>query len=40
LDNLPTCGYAQFTFKITAWAEIADVKGDLDLLEYPKMIGS
>jgi phosphohistidine phosphatase len=40
LDNLPTCGYAQFSFDIMSWSEIETVKGDLDLLEYPKMIGS
>ncbi len=39
LDNLPTCGYAQFTFNIAQWSAIEDVKGELNLLEYPKMIG-
>jgi len=39
LDNLPTCGFAQFTFDISFWSDLETVEGELDFLEYPKMIG-
>lgn len=40
LDNLPTCGFAQLTFDISYWADIESIEGELDFLEYPKMIGN
>jgi phosphohistidine phosphatase len=39
LDNLPTCGYAQFKFNMSDWGKVDEVEGELKFLEYPKMIG-
>jgi phosphohistidine phosphatase len=39
LDNLPTCGFAQFKFDMAWWTEIDVVEGEMVFLEYPKAIG-
>ncbi|MFT5512233.1 MAG: phosphohistidine phosphatase [Bacteroidia bacterium] len=38
LDNLPTLGFAQFRIDISYWSDVDTLEGELDFLEYPKMI--
>jgi len=38
LDNLPTCGFTVIDFQIDLWSEIANMYGDLRILEYPKLL--
>ena len=39
LDNLPTCGIVGIEFDVDRWANIAEHRGRLIYMDYPKLAG-